>query len=538
LTGKNNERSIIVIAGTERIYINGELQTRGETNDYTIDYSVAEVTFTPRRLITSASRIVIDFEYTDRQYSRSLLAGQTSSRFLDNKASLTVSYIREADNPDAPIDFSITDSARRVLERAGDNRDNAVLSGVTQVDSNGYYTRVDTVLVSGLQVQFFRYAPGRTARYNVAFSNVGFGRGEYIRQSIGVYVWKGPGGGDYLPIRYLPLPQLQQTVDINLNLAPTSDMKFAGELASSMFDANRFSPVDDNDNSGHALNFTAAFAPKDVQLGGTTIGSFDIQLKERYVNKRFAYVDRVNDIEFNRKWGIDSTTKSSEEIQEALVKYLPIPEIAVGGGYGRIRRGSDLNSNRFEGTANMKGEGLPSVQYSIESVRSDQSTIDNSSSWLRQKGSIDHTLDIVTPTFRYEGENRRVASLVTSTLKTGSFRYDVVAPGLKVKELGPMSLGTEYEWRTDNLFHNGSVLRESKSFTQTYGARLSEWNNLTSTLDVTLREKKYSQTFRQLGNLDIKTVLVRSQSRLTPFNRGVETDVFYEVATERSARLE
>ena len=36
LTGANNEREIIVIAGTERVYINGEQQTRGETNDYTI----------------------------------------------------------------------------------------------------------------------------------------------------------------------------------------------------------------------------------------------------------------------------------------------------------------------------------------------------------------------------------------------------------------------------------------------------------------------------------------------------------------------
>ena len=33
LLGRNNERTIIVIAGTEQVYVNGEVQVRGETND-------------------------------------------------------------------------------------------------------------------------------------------------------------------------------------------------------------------------------------------------------------------------------------------------------------------------------------------------------------------------------------------------------------------------------------------------------------------------------------------------------------------------
>ncbi len=538
LVGKNNERTIIVIAGTEKVYIDGELQTRGETNDYVIDYSVAEVTFTTRKLITAASRITIDFEYTDRQYSRSLLAGQTNSRFLDNKANFTLTYIREADDQDSPIDFAISDSARLVLQRAGADREKAVLSGVTRVDSNGYYVLVDTVLANGQRAQFYRYAPGQTSQYNVTFSSVGPGRGEYIKQSIGVFVWKGLGGGDYLPIQYLPLPQLQQTVDLNLNVTPVKDLRMTGEWAMSSFDANRFSTIDDENNNGHAFKFTTAFSPKDVHLGDKNIGSFDLQLNERYVNRRFSFVDRVNDIEFNRKWGIDSTTQSNEEIQEASLKYLPESRIVVGGGYGQINRGPDFNSKRVEGSLDVKGEGLPSVQYTVENVRSREAVTDNLSSWFRQRGSIEQSIQGITPSFRYEGENRRISSLDTSSLKVGSLRYDVFAPGLKINDLGPVSLGSELEWRTDNLFNAGSVVRESRSFTQNYGAKLAEWNNLSSSLDVTLREKAYSQTFHALGNSDIKTVLVRSQSRFTPFNHGLESDLFYEVATERSARLE
>ncbi|HCV43673.1 MAG TPA: hypothetical protein DGH68_09335 [Bacteroidetes bacterium] len=538
LSGKNNERSIVLIAGSERVYIDGELQTRGETNDYTIDYSIAELTFTTRKLITAASRITIDFEYTDRQYSRSLFAGQTSSRFFENKAAFTFSYLREADNQDAPIDFAITDSARRVLARAGDDRNKAVLSGVTQVDSNGYYVRVDTLLGTGQQTQFYRYAPARTAQYNVTFSNVGFGLGEYVRESVGVFVWKGPGVGDYLPIRYLPLPQAQQTMDFRLDVSPINDMKVSGEMATSNFDANRFSSLDDGDNTGHAFNLTLGYAPRDVRVGGGSIGSFELLAKERYVNRQFSFVDRVNDIEFNRKWGIDSATSSNEELQEASLKYLPVPQIVVGGGYGRIHRGVALNSNRMEGSLLTKGEGLPSVQYFLEKVQSDEAIADNSSRWLRNKGSIEYSFAGLTPSFRYEGENRKISSLSTSSLKPGSFRFNVFAPGLQVEGLGPVHLGTDFEWRNDNLFNDGSVIRESQSFTQAYRAALSEWNNLMASIDVTLREKKYTPPFQQLGNSDIQTVLVRNQDRFTTLNRGVETDVFYEVATERSARME
>ena len=194
LTGRSGETFITMIAGTERVYVDGQLQVRGETNDYVIDYSIGELTFTTQRLITSASRVTVDFEYTDRSYSRTFFTGQGVSTVFDEKARLSVTYIREADDPESPQDFALDDAARAALEQAGGDPTKAVLSGVSRVDSNGLYKLVDTLLATGEPDQFYRYAPGDTAsRYVITFSFVGTGRGEYTRQSVGIFIWRGPG---------------------------------------------------------------------------------------------------------------------------------------------------------------------------------------------------------------------------------------------------------------------------------------------------------------------------------------------------------
>jgi hypothetical protein len=539
LTGANNERAIIVIAGTERVYIDGEVQTRGELNDYTIDYSVGQITFTARRLITSASRIVVDYEYTDRQYSRSLFVVRQTAGAFDDKARLLVTYTREADDPDAPIDFVMTDSARAALAAAGPDPSKAVLSGVTRVDSNGTYMQIDTVLDGGSTTRFYRYAPGDPqALYIVVFSYVGPGNGEYVRQRAGMFVWQGSGAGDYLPIRLLPLPQSHQLLDVSLDASPSKEVRVTGELANSIFNANRLSSVPGTERTGYAYWVGAAVSPRAMRLAGVELGNLDLLIKRRYQHANFLPIDRANEIEFGRKWGVDTLDQTEEQLTEAAITYVPVGAVQIGGGYGSLERGSIQRSDRYEGNMRVTFQDLPGASYSFEDISSSDARADINNTWFRQKANIDYRIGVLTSGLRYENERRDFSGLSSGTLQSGSFEFDAISATLNVQQLGKLSLGAEFAWRNDDQFYSGAVIPESKSFSQIYTARLAEWNALSSSLDLTLRSKNYSTEFRLAGNNNVQTVLIRNQTRYAPLNRGVETDLFYQVGTELSSRLE
>ena len=89
--------NIVIPSGSEKIWLNGKLLSRGEDLDYTIDYSKGEVYFTSKNLIYFDSDI--DFEYLYRQtdYTTSYLeTGIEGSLF--NESDFQLKYIRENQN--------------------------------------------------------------------------------------------------------------------------------------------------------------------------------------------------------------------------------------------------------------------------------------------------------------------------------------------------------------------------------------------------------------------------------------------------------
>ncbi len=92
---------IVMKAGSEIVWLNGERMRRGENNDYIIaEYGDPIIEFTNKHLITSNDVIRVDFEYIaeDMAYRRELHGFGGKLNFLEGNASIGVTGVLEADD--------------------------------------------------------------------------------------------------------------------------------------------------------------------------------------------------------------------------------------------------------------------------------------------------------------------------------------------------------------------------------------------------------------------------------------------------------
>jgi hypothetical protein len=547
LTGPNGESHLLIIAGSERVYLNGELMTRGEVNDYIIDYASGEITFSSKRLIIPASRITIDFEYSDQQFTRNLFAGSISGNAFNNSVKVNALVMQEADDPDSPIDFSLDDSKRSILSQSGADRFKASLSGIVYmgIDSitgrgKGNYFTKDTI-INGHQYSILVYAPGDSlALYTAYFSSVEqipADTAGYTRISAGHFQFAGLGQGNYLPRQFIPMPQRHQVIELN-GEATIGDISFSGEYAASKYHHNRFSDLEGSQLKGGAFTIHARYNPKQIRIGNTNLGELDAKLSNRYIDRQFIALDRLNEVEFDRKWNLSKTTMSDEEISELSIIYSPINMLRSALVYGKLNRPGELHSDRTQINVGLSDSSLSSIQYQIEKINTSSTFLLSESHWTRQRGTAEYEILKWRPGIRIEAEERTEKPNGSDSLRLGSFRFIEIAPRFTTAEYARMVASVELQLRTEDSAIVGTQHRALKSLTQLYTWQYTNPQLLTSSLTFNIRKVEFTNEFRQRGNSNSDGVLVRSQSRYTPFQRAVETDLYYEFSNQRSAQME
>lgn len=235
--------SMIVIAGSESVYLNGELLERG--SDYFIDYSEGSLMF--RRMVYSTDRIGVWFKYSDEHYPRHSVLSSSSWQPLSG---LTFSHriITASDSKNNPLLYDFTEEDLDSLRLAGDN--DAWGAGATLVEpGQGTYR----LITSPGGITYFQLAEADSlADYVVIFSYVGPGKGDYEQYSSGKFRYLGIGLGEWLPQKRLIAP----TATVNTAFRASWDIGnwtigTEGILTSS--DANTLSRLDDADNDGGYL---------------------------------------------------------------------------------------------------------------------------------------------------------------------------------------------------------------------------------------------------------------------------------------------
>jgi hypothetical protein len=363
LTGNENEAFILMLSGSETVYLDGDKMERGINADYIIDYNSAELSFMPKRMITKDSRIVVEFEYSDRNYQRWM--ANTGIDWSLNKSWIRFNYFTEFDDKNTPIFQTLSDSDRVTLTLAGDNSSQMNSPGFKELgfsEEEIRYRKVDT-LIYGNQYSIFIFSQDpEKAVWRVKFSFVGIGKGNYeLASSVAngrVYQFIEPDStgsprGSFSPEINLVPPQQQHmlTLASGTRFGKYWYAEFEGAL--SHFDRNTFSPLDTKDNQDYAFKSTLKYRKGIPAKGNDSIIAIAIAQYEQN-GAHFKPFFRFRPVEFERDWNILNNNNPNQALQRIYSGNDHIGHIAMGikkGSQAGIEGSSDfyIKGNNFSG---------------------------------------------------------------------------------------------------------------------------------------------------------------------------------------------
>ncbi len=544
LQGANNERFIIVLSGTERVFIDGKLLTRGQENDYTIDYNTAEVTFTPRNLITKDRRIIVEFQYSDKNYARSLL--QFTSDYKKENWKVNFNVYSEQDSKNQPLQQTLDEEQRITLANVGDNLNAAVSQGI---DSVGFstdltlYKKVDSLGYTDVYV----YSTNEdSAFYQLSFSQVGQGNGNYVLQEFTafgrVYRWVKPDtvagdivlNGDHEPVILLVPPQKRQMVTLKTEHAFSKKTKLGLEGAVTNVDLNTFSDLDANDNTGYGLQ---AYWNTEKNLTSDTLGwRITNNISGEFRDANFNPIERYRLVEFERNWNILGKTLSSDQLlAEADIGFSKAKTGKIGyyfnsfqsfGEFEGIKNGAVINLNKNKTRINYNGNITQTSGFETTRFIRHKSDVSQDINWVRV-GYID---ELEQNKFFFQDSD----SLLSSSYQFHDWKAYVSNAGTQANT---NRFELYYRQRKDKLNANNNLSPATSA--DHYGASMELVKNPKSRIKTRVEYRQLRIENDSLTNIRPDETLLGRVEYSARIKKGfVTTTTFYEIGSGQELKRE
>jgi hypothetical protein len=563
LEGRAGEAFVVVVPGSERVYLDGRLMRRGEGADYTVDYGTGEVTFTPAHLITAERRITVDFEYTASGSTRTLLAAGADLGLWrggdgEARARVGVRLFREADAATFSTDLGLGPDDLQRIREAGDA--DVLAPGEQRVaafDASSpfvLYTRRDTVVAGESQSIFVPATPADTLLFRVRFSRVAPGQGDYRRAGQArngiLYEYVGPGRGDAVPFRVLPRPAARTLLDLTGEVEAVPGLVAFGEWARSADDANTLSDLDDADDGAGAYRAGLRLRPLAV-FGGEVSG--EAARLDRADG--FRPLDRVRGVDFNRRWNLaragtpfGSVLDSlGETVTEGALRWALDETASAEVEAGRLDLGG-LRSDRAGLALRLGADGLtgPLGLPTLALVASLAETAGEGPVAEAVGTGAFRDIEVLAarpvgafvPALAVEHERReQTGALPQDSLLAASYAFTALRPGLQLA-LSGLDAAASVEWRRESepLGPRGQeapLADAARALTVEATARARPGGSVQADGRVAYRRKRYGDDFGQLGREDAESVAVRLSARASPA-AGVDGRLVYDALSERT----
>ena len=480
LTASEGQLNLVILSGSERVYMDNKLLTRGLDADYVMNYNTGEITFTARVLVTAEKEFNIEYQYSDLAYSRFTLF--TYNEFTSEKnpkLNLRVNFFHEQDQKNRSIQPELTDSMKMFLSQWG----NAPHPYYPNIDTAAFhpneilYQRIDTV-VNGETYTIYQYCNNSSQKlYRVGFSYLGYSKGNYtlsVNQSNGrVFAWVAPVNGvpqgDYEPVILLTPPTLSQMATIGADWFITENTGFSSEFAFTNYDKNTFSKKNNAENKSFAvtLNFFHKNKLKSKELTEKPWWFFT-KVGGEYLHQNFHPIESYRNVEFYKDYNLkdDFSSKNAEMMLNLHTGFMQeeIGETSYKLNY--YAHSKNVKAIRNELISNTSKNGfLFSTQTSFLLTND-----------TLQKTNYLRTFNLFSKTFKkvelgvYERfEYNRFQSVKDKELLPNSFRYNEVYLYIKNND----SIDYKYNVKLKHLFTDKPYQNQFKQDNYAYQAEAS-----------------------------------------------------------------
>ena len=539
LRGANNEIFFIVLANTERIFLDGVLLQRGEDQDYIINYNSAEITFTPKRLITKDSRIQVEFEYADRNFLNANL--YLSQEFeINQKLKIRIGAFNNSDAKNSAINQVLDDKQKQFLANIGDSVQNALYpSAVLDTFAVGkiLYEKIYVGLDS-----FYQYSTDPVvAKYNLSFVDVNPGNGDYVPDFNGangkVYRYIAPIAGikqgQYAPVQILVTPKQQQIVNLGIDYTINKNTLLKTEIATSKTDVNTFSTKDNGDDRGWAAKFNLTNekiiqAAKKLQLNT----GFDYE----YVQSKFKPLERLRGVEFSRDWGLPYVQNSVDESIIRLSAGLR-DKTSHSVTYGFINYHRSDNYNGFQNSV-LHSASWKGWQLNNQFVLTNFNAGADKGYFIRPIIDISKQLKQLNNWrvgFKYALEQNEVRNKTADTLTPVAFSFDSYSVYMKSDEAKKNRYGVTFFTRSDKYPLSKDLIRGDRSLNLNLQAELLGNSHRQFYLNTTFRKLKVYNSVVSKQKED-ETILGRAEYVMNEWKGLLNGNVLYEVGAGQEQR--
>ncbi len=529
LYGQENEPFIIILAGTEKVFIDGKLLERGQEYDYVINYNTAELTFTSRNLITKDTRIVVEFQYSDQNYARSLF--QTSTTYTSDKFKFWLNAYSEQDAKNQSLQQELSIAQKKKLAAIGDTLD---LARINSIDSIGFfenqnlYKMIDSLGYDSVLV--YSIAPD-SAFYRATFQFVGAGKGDYVFSHFNalgkVYKWVAPilgvSQGDYEPSRLIVTPKQRQMVTMGVDVELREGLNLVTEVAYTKNDINTFSGLDSYDDKSFGGR---AKLIGDIRLSKDSLPKWilrtkaEIEARDQYFNP----IEQYRAVEFDRDWNTRNKGYKGHQVASTLgLNFihknngnlnLEGQSFVIGGDYEGLR--SELN-----GKWNSKGFSAVWDGSYLSSRTTEQNE------FLRHRLDMSQSIGFFKIGYKDDHELNQFKKDFLQTNSYQFFDYQFyLANSDKIKN----EYRFFYRERYDQLSDSSRLVNTAKAKSIGGEIKITQWKNQSLNVLGSYRELRILDTV--LMNIAPEnSILGRIDHEVRLFKSALSLNTFYEIGS-------